>query len=468
MSSPDRFKSEYCSSQNEGTAVTRLCAGPEGELTQTGSTWGRRAALWCAAVLAAAGLVACGPSAPSADPPPPTPDSPALAERGAYLARIGNCALCHTARGGAPYAGGRPIATPFGTVYSANLTPDATNGLGTWQAQDLRRALHQGQSKDGRALVPACPYPNFTLVSAGDVDALFAFLKRLPPVPQPRPAHELRFPYGSAAAQAAWRSLFFTPGRFQEQAHARPEWNRGAYLTQGLAHCSACHGQRNFLGANGGAADFRGGPMPTGDGHAPALDLASEGSVAAWPLDDVVRFLQTGRSGNGASTTQQPEVFAQGPMAEVVLHSTQHLSTADAQAMASYLRQLPQRQGGSSIGTSNMTQAPSSNAGAALYEKHCESCHGKEGQGVPGAYPALAHSRAVRLPSPSNLIRTVLRGGFAPATAGNPRPFGMPPFATELNDEEVAAVLSHLRSAWGRQAGAVSALEVSRQRGGLP
>ena len=370
---------------------------------------------------------------------------PEQVARGAYLARAGNCRDCHTPRGAAPYSGGRGIPTPFGTVYSSNLTPDLQTGIGAWSAADFRRALHNGRSRDGRLLYPAFPYDAYTRISAADADALFAYLRSLPAVAQPNRPHALRFPYDTQAALAVWRALFFRPARFEPDATRPPDWNRGAYLVQGLGHCAACHAERNLLGATRDAAGLGGGLIPLQNWYAPPLRTAQPGALAA--------LLQTGRSDTAALL---------GPMAEVVLHSTQHLDAADLRAMAVYLQSLP---------ASPPMDVPAVSAtaaqrtqGEALYRDHCSGCHGEQGQGVPGAYLPLAGNPAVLRPTPANLVQVVLGGAFAASTAGNPRPFGMPPFATALSDEEIAAVLSHVRSAWGNQAGAVKALDVQRYR----
>ena len=370
---------------------------------------------------------------------------PEQVARGAYLARAGNCRDCHTPRGAAPYSGGRGIPTPFGTVYSSNLTPDLQTGIGAWTAADFRRALHNGRSRDGRLLYPAFPYDAYTRISAADADALFAYLRSLPAVAQPNRPHALRFPYDTQVALAVWRALFFRPARFEPDATRPPDWNRGAYLVQGLGHCAACHAERNLLGATRDAAGLGGGLIPLQNWYAPPLRTAQPGALAA--------LLQTGRSDTAALL---------GPMAEVVLHSTQHLDAADLRAMAVYLQSLP---------ASPPMDVPAVSAtaaqrtqGEALYRDHCSGCHGEHGQGVPGAYLPLAGNPAVLRPTPANLVQVVLGGAFAASTAGNPRPFGMPPFATALSDEEIAAVLSHVRSAWGNQAGAVKALDVQRYR----
>ena len=365
--------------------------------------------------------------------------------RGAYLARAGNCQDCHTPRGAAPYSGGRGIPTPFGTVYSSNLTPDVQTGIGAWTAADFRRALHNGRSRDGRLLYPAFPYDAYTRISAADADALFAFLRSLPAVAQPNRPHALRFPYDTQAALAVWRALFFRPARFEPDPARSSDWNRGAYLVQGLGHCAACHAERNLLGATRDAAGLGGGLIPLQNWYAPPLRGAPAAPLAA--------LLHSGRSDTAALL---------GPMAEVVLHSTQHLDAADRHAMAGYLQSLPASPPPAvpAVGAT----AAQRTQGEALYRDHCAGCHGEQGQGVPGAYLPLAGNPAVLRSTPANLVQVVLGGAFAASTTANPRPFGMPPFATALSDEEIAAVLSHVRSAWGNQAGAVKPLDVQRYR----
>jgi mono/diheme cytochrome c family protein len=361
---------------------------------------------------------------------------------------------CHTARGGLPYAGGRSINTPFGAVFSSNLTPDPQTGMGRWSASDFWRALHHGQSRDGRLLYPAFPYTNYTEVSRADSDALHAFLMQLPPVVQPATEHTLRWPFNTQAALALWRALYFSPASYQPDTQQSAEWNRGAYLVRGLGHCSACHSARNALGANSTPLDLAGGLIPMQNWYAPSLTSALEAGMADWSQPDIVALLKTGVSARGSVL---------GPMAEVVLHSTQHLSAADLGAMAVFLKALPPATPAPATPTASGTSAGSV-AGAKLYDKHCAQCHGDQGQGVPGAYPPLAGNRAVTMPQIANLVQIVLNGGYAPATAGNPRPFGMPPFVLEFSDSDTAAVLTHIRQSWGNQASLVTTLEVNRMR----
>jgi mono/diheme cytochrome c family protein len=380
--------------------------------------------------------------------------SDSLLARGAYLARAGNCAACHTARGGAAYAGGRGIATPFGTVFSSNLTPDETTGIGNWTPAHFWRAMHNGRSKDGRLLYPAFPYPNYTQVTREDSDALFAYLGSLPAVERAATPHALRFPYDSQAALAVWRALYFKPGVYETDPQRSAEWNRGAYLVRGLGHCAACHSARNALGASSEALDLAGGLIPMQNWYAPSLSSPLEAGVGDWDRQHIVDLLKTGVS---------PRASATGPMAEVVLRSTQYLSETDLGAMAQFLKELAPP---APVAAPAAPAAPAAmlSRGAKLYEQHCAQCHGEQGRGVPRAYPALAGNRAVTMPETANLVQIVLNGGYAPATAGNPRPFGMPPFVLELSDSDIAAVLTHIRQSWGNQAGVVTPLEVNRMR----
>ena len=379
--------------------------------------------------------------------------SDSLIARGAYLARAGNCMTCHTARGGELYAGGRAISTPFGTVFTSNLTPDNKTGMGTWSSAHFWRALHNGRSKNGRLLYPAFPYTNYTQVTREDSDALFAYLGSLTAVAQPNRPHALRFPFQSQAALAVWRALYFSPGVYQPEASRNAEWNRGAYLVKGLGHCSACHTARNALGASSQALDLAGGLIPMQNWYAPSLTSPHEAGVGGWDRERIVRLLKNGVS-PGASVT--------GPMAEVVLRSTQHLSREDLGAMAQFLKELPNARQESDAPATPSAPAAHAVNGARLYEQHCEKCHGHDGQGVANAYPALAGNRAVTMKPTVNLVQIVLNGGYAPATQGNPRPFGMPPFVLVLGDGDVAAVLTHIRTSWGNQASAVTPLEVNR------
>jgi mono/diheme cytochrome c family protein len=389
------------------------------------------------------------------DRPPAAPPSADQVARGAYLARVGDCMLCHTERGGPAYAGGRPIATPFGTIYSSNLTPDADTGLGRWSAAQFRRALHEGRSRSGRLLYPVFPYPHTTRVSDADADALFDYLRSLPPVNKPDREHRLRWPYSTQAALAVWRVLFFRPEPFSEDPAHTPEWNRGAYLVQGLAHCGACHTSRNALGGVRDVLDLSGGLIPMQNWYAPSLAAPNEAGVQQWSIEDIVKLLGTGTS---------PRATVSGPMGEVVLHSLQYVEPADLRAIAVYLKSVPPAPSDTDPREVPRAALRLLERGGKIYSDNCAQCHGERGEGVPNAYPALAGNRAVTMPTTANLVQIVLNGGFPPATRGNPRPFGMPPFAATLSDADVAAVVTYIRSAWSNRAAPVSELDVAEQR----
>lgn len=404
-------------------------------------------------------------------------------KQGGYLATLGNCAACHSARGGAAFAGGKAIETPFGAVYASNITPDPVNGIGSWSADAFYRALHLGVNAKGRLLTPAFPYPNTTHISRADSDALYAYFQHgVMPVAQPSKANELGFPFNTQLALAAWRVLFFSPGDSKDAPESiatygdsmpassqngfKNEVERGRYIVNGFAHCSACHAQRNALGAASSDGLLAGALMPMQDWYAPSLHAREEAGVQHWPRSEVTAFLKHGVNQSAS---------ALGPMAEVVAKSTQFWRDEDLQATAAYLQSLPVQP------APKKAQAPiaarSLQQGAALYAQHCATCHGGNGLGLQEAdslspqvkvnIPALAGNRAVSLASSTNLVRIILAGGYAPATTGNPRPYGMPPFVHVLSDDDIAAVTTYIRASWGNQANAVSASEVVTQRRGV-
>jgi mono/diheme cytochrome c family protein len=410
------------------------------------------------AVLAAIALVAVAIAwpreqfIPSASPAATaaTPDNIA---RGAYLASAGDCMACHTARGGAAYAGGRSIATPFGALFAPNITPDRDTGIGAWSADDFWRALHNGKSRDGRLLYPAFPYTNYTRVTRADADALYAFLRSVPAVKQQNTPNTLRFPYNQQFMLAGWRLLYFKPGVYQPAPVQSPAWNRGAYLVEGLGHCSACHSSRNAAGAVSGS--LGGGLIPILGWYAPSLTSDAEAGLGRWETAHIVELLKTGVS---------PRAAVFGPMGEVVYRSLQHVSEPDVAAMATYLKSLPATKAGQREQLKGPKVEQFVAQGKKLYETHCVDCHGSDGKGLAPAYPPLAGNRAITMDSPVNAVRIVLNGGFPPGTAGNPRPYGMPPYSHVLDDDQVAAVVTYLRASWGNTAPAVTATEVNRYR----
>ncbi|MGV3571395.1 MAG: c-type cytochrome [Ramlibacter sp.] len=420
------------------------------------SRWVRACALLAVLALAAAAAVAwlnVRGEAPVGDAVPTGVPAAELVQRGAYLAKAGNCAACHTARGGAAFAGGKAIETPFGTVFASNITPDAQHGIGSWSPDHFWRAMHHGRSRDGRLLYPAFPYPDYTLVTREDADALYAFLRSQPAAGQANRPHELRFPYNSQLALAVWRALFFSPGEFEAQAGQSADWNRGAYLVRGLGHCQACHAPRNAFGATDDKLDLSGGLVPMQNWYAPSLASPAEAGVQGWTTQEVVRLLRDGRTAGGA---------AMGPMAEVVSSSTRHLDEADLRAMATFLRELPRQHPPAPEPAKAGVDVLA--LGARLYKAQCAECHGERGEGSGLAYPALAGHRSATMPSSTNLVKVILNGGFPATTEGNPRPYGMPPFGQSLSNAEIAALASFVRGSWGNDAAPVTELDVNRVR----
>lgn len=374
--------------------------------------------------------------------------------RGEYLARIGGCIACHTDKGGEPLAGGRRIDTPFGAVFSSNLTASKTHGLGQWTATDFQNALRWGRSRDGRLLLPVFPYNHTSVFTTQDVQSLFAWLQTVQPIEKNQPAHRLTWPLGTQPVIAVWRSLFFTPTPFNANPNQSAEWNRGAYLVQSAGHCAACHGQRNALGSFPAVDDVAGGFLRPQMWVAPSLVDATQTTIANSPIHDTANLLRAG---------QNHSAHANGPMAEFVQNSAQHLTQADALAIASYLKTNIKPTTPSPVSAST-PKAASSPSAQALYQTHCATCHGKHGEGKTNAYPALAGNPAVFLAQPENLIQMALYGGYGPSTSARPRPYGMPPYLFTLNNQQIADVLNHIRSQWGNQAPAVSPMQVDRVR----
>ncbi len=422
-------------------------------------TWWRRGG-WVLALLAVVGVgwLYFGHAGQSASSPAQREADaaalrdPALIARGEYLATVGDCAACHTARDGQRYAGGRSLGTPFGDVPAPNITPDPDTGIGRWSVDDFWRALHEGKGRQGELLYPVFSYTSFTKVSRDDALAIFAYLKSLPPVHRPDTELGLGFPYNVRNSLVAWRALYFKPGEFRPDPAKPPEWNRGAYLVQGLGHCNECHTTRDSLGGIAPERHLTGGQIPQLDWYAPDLSTQAGGGLDGWRAQDIVDLLKTGQSAKGT---------AFGPMADVVRNSTQHLSDADLQAVATYLQSLPPRP---QPVTAPFTQAASHEQGGQLYAQRCADCHGKDGRGVAGVYPPLDGNTSVTEPTGINAIRSVLLGGFAPATAGNPQPYSMPPFAQSLSDKDVAAVVSYIRQSWSNKAAAVQPADVGNYR----
>lgn len=380
--------------------------------------------------------------------------------RGQYLARAGDCVACHTVPGGKEFAGGRAMPTPFGNLYSSNITPDEATGIGLWTPEDFYRVMHSGISRDGTLLYPAMPFASYTKVTRADSDAIYAYLMSIPPVAQKNTPHELRFPFNNRELLIGWRTLYFKEAEFVPDPQKSEKWNRGAYLVQGLGHCAMCHTAINALGGSSESKAFEGGMIPNQNWYAPSLTSNREAGLGNWSIQEISNLLQVGASHRGT---------VYGPMAEVVYNSLQYISDEDAEAMAEYLKALPTR---------DSEPPPTSQArlvdpgvmelGRTTYAKQCAVCHGDAGKGQPPEFPPLAGNQSITMSSPVNSIRMVLNGGYAPGTRKNPRPHGMPPFSHILDDKEVAAVVTYIRVAWENSGTPVAPSQVSELRKLLP
>ena len=429
--------------------------------------WPRQRGLWAgAAALAVGGLgVVAGLLGWRATIAPVSLSAPvyseATVERGRVLAALGDCAVCHTAPGGAPNAGGRAMATPFGTLYSTNLTPDADTGLGRWSFSAFQRALREGVSRDGHHLYPAFPYTAFARTSDDDLQALYAYFQSLPAVRAATPAAALKFPFSLRPLMAGWNALFHDPAPYQPVATQSAEWNRGAYLVNGLGHCGACHTPRNALGAErqGGSA-YLAGAMVEG-WEAPALTGLSKAAVP-WNADELYRYLRSGH-------TRQHGI-AGGPMAEVV-RELGAVPDADLRAMAAYLASFnpdpsladAQSQARRAVAAASR-QAPLPGAAQRLFDGACAACHHDgDGPTLLGVNAPLALNSNLTGARPDNLLRTLLDGVQAPAS----RDIGfMPAFRDALDDAQLAELAGYLRARFAPQAPAWPDLpaEVARVR----
>ncbi|MGZ5179702.1 MAG: c-type cytochrome [Ramlibacter sp.] len=380
--------------------------------------------------------------------------------RGEYLARAGDCVACHTAPNGKPFAGGRPMPTPFGALFVPNITPDDETGIGLWSADEFYRMMHTGVSRNGSLLYPAMPFASYTKVTRADSDAIYAYLMSVNPVKQANRPHELKFPFNNRDLLLGWRTLYFKEGEYVADPKQSPEWNRGAYLVQGLGHCAMCHTAINALGGSSESKAFEGGMIPNQNWYAPSLTSNREAGLGNWDTKDIADLLQVGVSHRGTTY---------GPMAEVVYNSLQYLTDEDARAMAVYLKALPQRDSEPPpTSQARLVDPRVMETGRRVYAAQCAMCHGDEGKGHPPSYPPLAGNQSITMASPVNSIRMVLNGGYAPGTRKNPRPHGMPPFSHILNDDEVAAVVTYIRVAWNNSGTPVSAAQANDLRKLLP
>lgn len=375
-------------------------------------------------------------------------------EEGRYLALVADCASCHTLPGsGQPYAGGRAIETPFGDLLASNVTPDRQTGIGAWTDDEFDAAVRRGRRPDGSRLYPAMPYNAYTRMSRTEVLALRAYLNTVPPVRNAVDANTLPFPYDVRALVSVWDGLYFTAGEYQPDAHKSREWNRGAYLVTGPAHCPACHTAKSFLGGDEQSRYLEGSPLQ--GWFAPSITDDKNLGLGAWTSEEIAGYLKTGHNRITAAT---------GPMAEVVELSTSQMTDADLMAIATYLKSVGstgEAPAALSAGDARMV------AGGAIYRDQCSACHGLDGHGTPLLFPSLADSSLVHAQDPASLVRMVLRGARSAGTAAEPTAPGMPAYGGQLDDAQVAAVLTYIRNGWGRGSAPVSEDVVARARSQL-
>lgn len=430
-------------------------------MSRTGFRWGRLALLLPLIALILAGIVMfraqggfAALSVPKGGARPGNTHA-AQIEHGAYLARVGNCVTCHTTRGGTPYAGGRAFVSDYGTIHAGNLTPDPDTGLGDWTLDEFRHAMRHGVSRTG-LLYPAFPFANFAHLHDDDLDALFAYLSQLPPVKSEPRANALSFPAGwRNTSVLGWRMLFHRPRPLHDDPEQSTQWNRGRYLVDGLGHCGMCHSGRGALQSLPVEQYMAGGHVTGLGWYAPPLDRIS---LSRWETGELAEFLRTGVSRHGS---------AYGSMAEVIYTSLQYLSDDDAQAMATYIKTIEpsiSRRADAHRGRRAVARQTGAANGLRLYQMHCADCHGEDGRGRGNDYPPLAGNPLVSTHSAVNSVRMVLFGGAAPSTAGNPRPYSMPPYTGRLSEQEIAAVVSYIRSAWGNGAAPVGVDDVRALR----
>ena len=393
----------------------------------------------------AAFAIAWRPAIAAIDPPTPQSFDAALVKRGRDLAAIGNCNDCHTVRGGKNFAGGLPVPTPFGTIYSSNITPDAETGIGRWPEAAFRRAMRSGVDRDGQHLYPTFPYDHFTNVTDEDDQALYAYLMTRQPVHAPARANQLAFPLDQRFVIAGWKLLFLRRGTFQPDSAQSAEWNRGAYLVEGLAHCGSCHTPRNALGAERATAQFAGGDVD--NWHAYAINAQSPAPVP-WDADALFAYLRDG--------WHPDHGVARGPMAEVVSNLSS-VPPSDIRAIAIYMAGVfgaptpdRKRRGEAVLAQVRSPSVPAPKAdavGAAIYAAACATCH-ETGRTLPYGGVNLALSTAIAGPDPRNIANIVLSG--VRPVEGERSPI-MPGFAGSMNDGQVTALLNYLRARFSNQ-----------------
>ncbi|MGF6771868.1 mono/diheme cytochrome c family protein [Paraburkholderia sp. GAS199] len=390
----------------------------------------------------------------------------ALVRRGAYLAKVGDCTACHTVSNGKPFAGGFKMLTPMGAIYSTNITPDPDTGIGHYSEADFARAMREGVAKDGHNLYPAMPYPSYVKTTDSDIHALYTyFMNGVAPVRQPNRESDIKWPMNMRWPLKFWNMVFLDKGVYQDKSGKDVAWNRGAYLIQGLGHCGSCHTPRGIAFQEkaldeSGSAYLSGGPVDNWF----ASNLTGDHNVGLgrWSEADITQFLKTGAN-------QHASAF--GGMTSVINNSSQAMTDADLGAMSRYLKSLPAAGGNGRAPYSydpkptkvSLTR-PANDAGARVYTTYCMHCHGADGRGFAPLLAPLAGNPNVLQSSSLSLINVTLNGTEDIVLDGIPAPFPMPNYASVLDDQQIADVLSFIRAGWNNGAPAVTADEVAKLR----
>ncbi len=409
----------------------------------------------------AGGAVLCAVIARSTETPAasPTTIKPAATEveRGRYLATLGDCAACHTEKGGQAFAGGRPIETGFGTIFSPNITPDRETGIGSWSRDAFYQALHTGHDDEGKHLYPAFPYPWFTKVTRADVDAMKDFFDSLPAVHKANKPTQLDWWLTWRPMLAGWNLLNFERGEFQPDPKQSAQWNRGAYIVEGLGHCGDCHTPKGYFGGAHRSEALSGGYASGGHQgwFAPSLAGEQRAGLGGWSAAEIVEYLKTGSNAHAVTA---------GPMNEVIADSTSRFTDADLEAVAVYLKSLPPRHDEAKVAAIDRRALE---RGQGIFTDQCAACHMHDGGGIPDVFPPLMGSSAIQARETATVIRVVLEGASVPASPGQRSYLAMPAFGRKLDNQEVADVVSYIRNAWGNRASVVDADAVAKSRKAL-
>jgi alcohol dehydrogenase (quinone), cytochrome c subunit len=418
----------------------------------------------------AAAAIAMTSFGPAADAAASTSADANLVARGAYLARIGDCVACHTASGGKPFAGGLPIQTPLGTVYSTNITPDAKTGIGDWQYDSFAKLMRQGETRRGYVVYPAMPYPSYARMNNDDMRALYAyFMHGVQPVRQSNRKNEIPWPLSMRWPLRVWQWAFApAPSPYSPPTGTDPTLARGAYIVQGLGHCGSCHTPRGFGLQESALTDADNTIYLSGGGIidgwvAPSLRNEHGGGLADMSTAELVTLLRSGRNTSTASF---------GSMNDVVTHSLQYLTDSDLVSVATYLKSLPPNNASAqpyryveTVGNQLMHgNAVAAGAGAQLYLDRCAGCHRSDGAGNGKAFPALAGNPVLQTSDPTSAIHIVLSGSAMPATHSAPSTITMGPYADILTDEQIAEVATFVQTSWGNKGAAATASQVAKIR----